>query len=237
MAKVTSEEIIKASRELFRERGYAGASMQDLADRLGLRKASLYSRFPDKQSLVGAVLSHMLTELFPASSDTETWPDRFMACIHRLADHLAVGHRCVGLHLAYGLPEDGDGAAQVKEFFDTCRQRLAGLLAEGLEPQEAQELAADALAMIEGATLWLVVDTDEAPLRRAVAAIEAKVRARAAEPPEPEVKGILDSLLGDWRKATIAERALATRLVSAEDRILFVEQALRGQIEAASCFL
>ena len=60
MTKVSRDKIIHAARELFREKGYAGASMQDLADEVGLRKASLYMRFPNKESLVPEVLKSQI---------------------------------------------------------------------------------------------------------------------------------------------------------------------------------
>lgn len=47
--KVARTEIVKAAQELFRQCGYAGASMQALATRVGLQKASLYMRFENKE--------------------------------------------------------------------------------------------------------------------------------------------------------------------------------------------
>jgi TetR/AcrR family transcriptional regulator, transcriptional repressor for nem operon len=51
-----SSSIVSTARELFRSKGYAGASMNDLADAVGLKKSSLYVRFPNKEALVPAVL-------------------------------------------------------------------------------------------------------------------------------------------------------------------------------------
>lgn len=50
--KASYDDIVIAARELFRERGYTGASMNDLAERVGLKKSSLYNRLPSKESLV-----------------------------------------------------------------------------------------------------------------------------------------------------------------------------------------
>ncbi len=44
-----AEEIVSAAAEVFAERGYHGASTQDIADRLGIRQASLYYYFPSKE--------------------------------------------------------------------------------------------------------------------------------------------------------------------------------------------
>ena len=42
-------EIIEAAARVFAERGYHGASTQDIADVLGIRQASLYYYFPSKE--------------------------------------------------------------------------------------------------------------------------------------------------------------------------------------------
>lgn len=44
-----SGEIMEAAAQVFAERGYHGASTQDIADRLGIRQASLYYYFPSKE--------------------------------------------------------------------------------------------------------------------------------------------------------------------------------------------
>ena len=45
---------------LFAERGYEGTSMADLAERVGLRKASLFHHFPSKDVLYATVLSQLI---------------------------------------------------------------------------------------------------------------------------------------------------------------------------------
>ena len=50
-----AEEIIDAAAAVFAERGYHGASTQDIADRLGMRQGSLYYYFPSKESALEQV--------------------------------------------------------------------------------------------------------------------------------------------------------------------------------------
>ena len=53
------EAILAAARELFLERGFAQANMQEVADRAGVSKLTLYSHFGDKTALfVAAVRDH-----------------------------------------------------------------------------------------------------------------------------------------------------------------------------------
>ncbi|HIV71263.1 MAG TPA: TetR/AcrR family transcriptional regulator [Candidatus Aquabacterium excrementipullorum] len=56
----TRHTILRAARELIQTRSYLGFSFQDLADRVGIRKASLYHHFPSKEALGVAVLEHAI---------------------------------------------------------------------------------------------------------------------------------------------------------------------------------
>src|ERR1700751_2223893 len=53
-----SAEIIEAAARVFAERGYHGASTQDIADTLGIRQASLYYYFPSKEAALEQVSLH-----------------------------------------------------------------------------------------------------------------------------------------------------------------------------------
>jgi len=52
----TAERILDAAEELFAERGYAGATLRDVATRVGVRPPSLYNHFASKDALYAAVL-------------------------------------------------------------------------------------------------------------------------------------------------------------------------------------
>ncbi|WP_299680242.1 TetR/AcrR family transcriptional regulator [uncultured Tenacibaculum sp.] len=58
--KVLDIEILAGLSKVFRSKGYEGASLKDLSDATGLKKASLYHRFPDgKKGMADAVLNHI----------------------------------------------------------------------------------------------------------------------------------------------------------------------------------
>lgn len=58
--KVLDNEILDGLSQVFRLKGYEGASLKDLSDATGLKKASLYHRFPNgKREMANAVLSHI----------------------------------------------------------------------------------------------------------------------------------------------------------------------------------
>lgn len=58
--KVIDQKMLLGLMEVFRSKGYEGASLNDLARATGLKKASLYHRFPDgKEAMAVAVIDHI----------------------------------------------------------------------------------------------------------------------------------------------------------------------------------
>lgn len=62
-------QIIRAATDLFAEAGYAGTSLRDVADKCGMTKAALYYHYPDKESLLKAVVEHRMTRLVEAMEE------------------------------------------------------------------------------------------------------------------------------------------------------------------------
>jgi len=90
----TAERILDAAEALFAERGYAGATLRDVATEVGLRTPSLYNHFPSKESLYAAVLERgispvldVLTEVVEARGrsdrDVRQVVDRTMNLVGR----------------------------------------------------------------------------------------------------------------------------------------------------------
>lgn len=170
MAKTTRDEIIEAARLLFRDKGYSGFSMGELADSVGLRKASLYSRFSGKDELAREALALTISELEGIGTYGANWLERYRTLLEGLADHLISARRCLGLHMLYGSPE-GEIARANRDFFERLVGLCTAVLEERLPPDEAKALAEDSITALEGATLWLILNQDDAPMRRAVESI------------------------------------------------------------------
>jgi TetR/AcrR family transcriptional repressor of nem operon len=173
--KVSRNNIVLAARELFRERGYSGASMQDIADRIGLKKASLYTRFEHKEALVQEVLQLTLNETFDDQKLSGlAWNVAYSVAIKSIAAVLTDRKRCVGMHLAYGVgAATPEAQAAVRSYFMQLRGRLVGILSQATSREHATEMASDAISRIEGATVWLTTLDDVSPMRRAVKSILA----------------------------------------------------------------
>jgi AcrR family transcriptional regulator len=89
-AVVTRTRILDAARALFAERGYAGTSMRDLADALGMTKAALYYHFPGKADILLALVEPLLDRLEAIGDDAGRGREASMrAYVRLLAAHAA----------------------------------------------------------------------------------------------------------------------------------------------------
>lgn len=61
LRKQREEEILQAAAALFAEKGYAPTDLQELAQRLGVGKGTVYRYFPTKQDLFLATVKHEIT--------------------------------------------------------------------------------------------------------------------------------------------------------------------------------
>ncbi|HET9912964.1 MAG TPA: TetR/AcrR family transcriptional regulator [Anaerolineales bacterium] len=57
---MTREDILEAAAQVFRQKGFHGASMQDIAQAVSLQKASLYHHVSSKQEILLALLDRAL---------------------------------------------------------------------------------------------------------------------------------------------------------------------------------
>ena len=58
----TKQEILEASLELFSVQGFEATSISQIADAVGIRKASLYSHFESKQAILDTLVKQVLQQ-------------------------------------------------------------------------------------------------------------------------------------------------------------------------------
>ena len=66
----TRERILEVALGLFERQGYAGTSLRDISDQLGVTKAALYYHFPSKEELFTAVVDQATTAFREQLSET-----------------------------------------------------------------------------------------------------------------------------------------------------------------------
>ena len=80
------EEILDEATQLFAERGYEGTSMADLAEKVGLRKASLFHHFASKEVLYAAVLARLIEDVGAVIAQGANLPGGFPERLDALGD-------------------------------------------------------------------------------------------------------------------------------------------------------
>ncbi len=74
----TKEDILTATLELAAEKGLGNVSMQQIADMVGIRKASLYNHYPSKDDIVDAMYS-TIREASKKRAEVETDYERLVS--------------------------------------------------------------------------------------------------------------------------------------------------------------
>lgn len=84
--KARKEEILDVATSLFAEHGFEGTSMNDVAERVGMRKASLFYHFATKDALYEAVLDRIVREIGESLSAVYVGEGTLVARLERAAD-------------------------------------------------------------------------------------------------------------------------------------------------------
>ncbi len=119
------ERILHFARQLFIESGYAGVSMREIAQAVGVSKPALYYHFRDKETLFLAIVLEFIqelnTKLLHVSGQTTI---QKMAAVVRLLMNLPMEERaliCLLIQESHQLPDETRASVWLKyqtEFLD-----------------------------------------------------------------------------------------------------------------------
>lgn len=164
MEKNTARDILDVAREIVRNRGYSAFSYADIAERVGIRKASIHYHFPSKEELVKKLVQEYRENMArqcdriaqsPASPDEQL---RQFAQLYQ--NGLEQNQICLCAMLAADfavLPQPVQ--AEIRAFFQQTETWLAALFQKGCDakiwqchPSPERE-AKGTIAMLQGAQL------------------------------------------------------------------------------------
>jgi len=147
---VARETLLALALGAFAERGYAGASMAEIAGSAGLRKASLFHHFSSKEALYLEVLAGIASGLATALADARLQGGDFgdrLDTLGTIATHYFGGHpgaaQLLLRELLDGGPfSSGPGAPAIQATLDSLAAFLqAGMLQGEIPYQDPHHLA------------------------------------------------------------------------------------------------
>lgn len=103
VAEDTRTRIMSVALELFVKQGYEPTSLREIADRVGITKASLYYHFASKQALLGAVVEPLVEDWRAWSkevSSSASTPENVREALRRYLE-MTLAHRAVATLLIH----------------------------------------------------------------------------------------------------------------------------------------
>lgn len=83
-------ELIDAAIEVFAEKGFSGARLEDVARRAGVSKGTAYLYFPNKEALFKAAIREVVvTRIAMGERDVEDWQGSSEALLRQVLEHWA----------------------------------------------------------------------------------------------------------------------------------------------------
>ncbi len=173
-AEASKEAIIRHATALFSEKGYASASMDELAQRCGLNKAMVFYYFKNKKGLYEAVMQSVLEEIYRVITEQNSAHDSPEAALRGFVFTYARYAQTHPYLPALLLKELSDSGAVVPELLFASMRKLFSLFSDIVRRGQQDGAFGEAIPvvlyfMILG-TLNLMVTTQ--PLRQKAAKME-----------------------------------------------------------------
>lgn len=135
--RAVREDIIAAATRVFSERGYHAASMTEVAEAVGIRKASLYHHVRAKEDLLFAIHEQLIDELIAhteeALAGAETPSDRVRAAVRVAMGFVARHQDGVTVFLAEHRSLSGERWDEIVRKRDHYERMLHRVIADGIE--------------------------------------------------------------------------------------------------------
>ncbi|GGA70681.1 putative HTH-type transcriptional regulator YdeS [Edaphobacter acidisoli] len=151
-------EVIKAALILMAERGIDATSMDAIAERAGVSKATIYNHWQDKEALILDAMAHLLGHHErPAFNTGDTRADMIAVLSHQPPRTHAALHERIMPHLvAYSALHQKFGEAWRHQAMEPPRCELTRLIEQGIRHGELipQQDISFSLAMLLGPVMY-----------------------------------------------------------------------------------
>lgn len=160
-ASVEEEELMSGLSRVFRDVGYEGATLTMLSEATGLKKASLYHRFPGgKEQMAREVLESALSWLeahilSPLKGDGAP-EERIAKMVKQLDAYYSGGKQaCLLNMLSSARIHEGPFTSLIKQIFKAWIESLSAVIADaGVERSEARARAERGVVMLQGSLVF-----------------------------------------------------------------------------------
>lgn len=174
---LTKDEILRRLADTFRQLGYDGASLSDIARATGLGKSSLYHYFPGgKEEMATEVLAALRGQLEAALFEPLEGPGAPARKLGQMLDTLDAfyhgGRKACLLERLAATADRSPFQRPLHAVFERWITAIAALCREaGIPAAAARVRAEDAVVRIEGALVLCAGTGDHRPFGRALSAI------------------------------------------------------------------
>ncbi|MGH1493519.1 MAG: TetR/AcrR family transcriptional regulator [Acidimicrobiales bacterium] len=182
-ASISDRNLLTALTEVVSRFGVEGASLTRLSEASGLKRASLYHRFPGgKDEIVDAVVDHTADRFGKAMKVAYADGDpaeRASELATAIGEYYAQGaSSCLIIALSVSSDEDREGAARCVSGWSDALENIA--LDAGLSASQAHIAAVDAVAAIEGALVISATTGETDSFERALASLPRRLTSQQA---------------------------------------------------------
>jgi AcrR family transcriptional regulator len=170
------KEILEAALAVFIRKGYQRATVDDVAQEVGLSVGALYRYFPRKADLILTLIDLRLAKapkVFArvTQSIQDPW-QRLVACVDTFVGALRLSHPENGRLLLVAFAEaihDPDVRSGLHQRFNGVAKYLAGVINTGVQtgsfrPVDAENLSRLLVCLADGSTLYWVTKNPEVSL-------------------------------------------------------------------------
>jgi AcrR family transcriptional regulator len=155
---VRERQLLELAEGLFGERGYTGASMDELARRAGVTKPVVYELFGSKDGVFEACVERSIEQLredVVAAVRAETEPEARLRAGGIAFLRFAAGNRVAWDLMSMGGRFAEQARAVRSSQADLIRDLMAEIAAEGTDPRELEVAAHAVNAAYEGVAHWM----------------------------------------------------------------------------------